>query len=95
MRRRGEWFRNRAGKMDFESYANLPVSHALSCRCEAILFPFDFLPPFPSCWVQAGIGANFLQRVTDPQLGEPTRGELALVTRPRQDEDSGNRYRGS
>lgn len=56
-RRRGEWFRNRAGKMDFESYANLPVSHALSCRGEAILFPFDFFPPLPlmlgpGCWAK-------------------------------------------
>lgn len=38
--------------MDFESYANLSVSRALSCRLGAILFPFDFSsPPFPSRWV--------------------------------------------
>lgn len=67
-------------------------------HCPGDLEPFSshlislFPPFFPSCWVWAGIGANFLQRVTDPRLGEPTRGECALVTLPRRDEGSGNRY---
>lgn len=46
MRRGGERCRNGAGAMDFQSYANLPVSRALSWRLGAILFPFDFsFPP--------------------------------------------------
>lgn len=65
MRRGGERCRNGAGAMDFQSYANLPVSRALSWRLGAILFPFDFsFPPLFSfvlglgCWDRCQLPAK-------------------------------------
>lgn len=68
-RRGGERCRNGAGAMDFQSYANLPVSHALSWRLGAILFPFDFSPPF-----LLRVGFGLLGSVPTSCKGLQTRG---------------------